>query len=176
MDETMAPEMTEDDFAETMADAGESGGSVSSDRANRFYDRIRKNIQTYLDGKNAAVEKTGEFLLLVPDIFILLWRLANDARVNGKNKVLLGSSIAYFIFPFDIIPEGFLGPIGFMDDLVFAVYVLNRIIGDTDIATVREHWSGSQDILDTIQKVLGAADQLVGSDFLKKVGKMMGGK
>jgi uncharacterized membrane protein YkvA (DUF1232 family) len=174
MDETTAPEMNDSDFEDAMHEAGESGSGVSPDRANRFYDRIRKNIQSYVESKGGAVEKTAEFLLLVPDVFILLWRLANDARVNGKHKVLLGSSLAYFIFPFDIMPEGFIGPIGFMDDLVLGVYVLNRIIGETDIATVREHWSGSQDILETIQRVLGAADQLVGSDFLKKVGKMMG--
>jgi uncharacterized membrane protein YkvA (DUF1232 family) len=176
MEETTPHEMNDADFEDAMNDAGESGSNVSPDRANRFYDRIRKNIQSYVDSKGSALGKTAEYLLLVPDIFILLWRLANDARVNGKNKILLGSSLAYFIFPFDIIPEGFLGPVGFMDDLVFAVYVLNRVIGDTDVAAVREHWSGKQDILDTIQKVLASADQLVGSDFLKKVGKMMGKK
>src|SRR2546423_1991092 len=127
--------------------------------AERFYDRIRANIHNYVGPKS-------DFLLFVPDIFILLWRLLNDPRVNGKNKVLLGSGVAYFLFPFDLVPEAFLGPIGYADDLVLAVYILNRMLIDTDADILREHWSGSEDVLATIQKVLNAADQLVGSNIL----------
>src|SRR6266550_6314806 len=131
----------DDDFEELQ------GENVSPDRAERFYDRVRKNIHRYVERKGAAVEKTAEFLLLVPDVFILLWRLLNDARVSGKNKVLLGSGVAYFVFPFDLLPEAFLGPIGYLDDLVLAVYILNRMLTDTDAAILREHWSGSDDVL-----------------------------
>ena len=145
---------------------------VSPDRATRFYDRIRKSIRSYVDNKGGALEKTAEYLLLVPDIFILLWRLANDSRVDGKDKVLLGSAVAYFIFPFDIVPEALVGPAGFLDDLVFGAFVLNKMLG-TGEDIVREHWSGSEDVLAVIQKVLGTADSLVGSDIFGKVKKMV---
>src|SRR5258706_10793104 len=85
--------------------------NVTQERAERFYDRVRKRIQRYVESKGVAVEKSAEFLLLVPDVFILLWRLVNDRRVSGKSKVLLGSGIAYYIFPIDLIPEAFVGPI-----------------------------------------------------------------
>lgn len=147
-------------------------GRISKSRADRFYNRIRKNIQNYLDKRSGAVGKTGEYLLLVPDVFNLLWRLVNDKRVNGKNKVLLASSIAYYIFPFDILPEALTGPLGYFDDLIFGVYVLNRLLADTDPAILREHWAGKDDILETIQKVLGAADSLVSSDVLNRIKKM----
>jgi len=145
---------------------------MNEERAQRFYDRIRKNIQSYLDRKGGLVEKGGEYLLLVPDFFILLWRLVNDARVNGKNKVLLGSSLVYYVIPFDFIPEAIVGPLGYMDDLVFAVYVLNKVLGDTDPSVLREHWSGDSDVLDSIQRVLTAADSLVSSDILGRFKKM----
>ena len=45
---------------------------------------------------------------------------------------------------------------------------------DTDPAILREHWSGSEDVLETIQKVLGAADQLVGSEIMGRFKKMKG--
>src|SRR5437660_1614064 len=83
---------------------------------------IRASIHSYVENKGSAVETTADFLLLVPDVFILLWRLVNDPRVTGKDKILLGSAIAYFIFPFDLIPEAIVGPIGYLDDLVFSVY------------------------------------------------------
>lgn len=146
---------------------------VPRDRAERFYDRLRGSISRYLEKKSNAVGRTAEFLLLVPDVFILLWRLVNDARVSGRNKVLLGSSIAYYIFPFDIIPEAFTGPMGYLDDLVFGVFVLNRILSETTPEVLREHWPGNTDVLDTIHNVLGAAESLVGGPMVERIKKMV---
>jgi uncharacterized membrane protein YkvA (DUF1232 family) len=144
---------------------------VSSERADRFYDRMRDGIRRYMENKGTAVSASAEYLLLAPDIFVLLLRLAKDPRVSSKNKMMLGSGIAYYLFPLDIMPEGLLGPIGYLDDLVFAVYLLNRMLTDTDAAILREHWSGKTDLLETIQKVLNAADNLVGKDFLGRFKK-----
>lgn len=140
----------------------------------RAYDRLRGRIHRYLESRGGATSKFGEYLLLVPDVFILLWRLVNDRRVSGKDKVLLGSGIAYYLLPIDIMPEAIVGPMGYLDDLVFAVYILNRILAATDIAVLREHWSGSADLLETIRRVLAQADDLIGSDkasWLKKRAK-----
>jgi len=139
---------------------------LSDDRAQRFYDRLRSRIQSQVHGK------FGDYLLLVPDMFILLWRLANDSRVSGKNKVLLGTGLAYYIFPFDFLPEAFVGPVGYLDDLIFAVYVLNKMLMDTDIEILRSHWSGEEDVLAAIRRVLAAADQLVTNNVLGKLKKI----
>ena len=166
-------DVSEDDLRESMRESSELSGSVSQGRAERFYDRMRKGIRNYLENKGTLAGKGGEYLLLAPDIFVLLWRLVNDSRVNSKNKVLLGSGLAYYLFPLDIMPEGLLGPAGYIDDLVFGVYLLNRILSDTTPEILREHWSGSDDILQTIQNVLNAADNLVGSDMLARIKKAM---
>ena len=155
-----------------MSNEDDSGRRLSEESAHRFYDRLRSRIQKYLGRKGGVVEKTAEYLLLVPDMFMLLWRLANDSRVSGKNKVLLGSGLAYYILPFDFLPEAFLGPMGYLDDLVFAVYVLNRMLSDTDVEILREHWSGEEDVLDAVRRVLAKADQLVTSNVLGKLKKM----
>lgn len=165
------PEVTEDDIEEAMLESAVV--PVSRERAERFYDRLRGSIQRYLDRKGNVAAKSAEWLLIVPDVFILLWRLVNDARVNAKNKMLLGSGLAYYLFPFDIIPEGFVGPTGFVDDLVLAVYMLNRVVGDTDMEVVRQHWSGREDVLSVIQRVLDMADNMVGSDLLGRIKKMI---
>jgi len=165
--------MSEQDFEETMRESAEVTGPVSRERANRFYDRMRDSIRHYLGGKGSVAGTTGEYLMLAPDVFVLLWRLVNDSRVSAKNKVMLGSGLAYYLFPLDIMPEGLLGPIGYIDDLVFAVYLLNKMLTDTDAAILREHWSGRDDVLDTIRNVLQAADNLVGKDILGKIKKTM---
>ena len=123
-----------------------------------------------------SLDASGESFPLVDILhvfFILLWRLVNDGRVNAKNKVLLGSGVAYFIFPLDLLPEAFLGPLGYADDLVLSVFILNKILRDTDVEIIRQHWSGSEDVLATIQKVLNAADSLVGSDIVKKIKRIV---
>lgn len=165
--------MAEHDFEETIRESTEVTGPVSRERANRFYDRMRDGIRRYLDAKGSVAGKTGEYLMLAPDVFVLLWRLVNDSRVSAKNKVMLGSGLAYYLFPLDIMPEGLIGPLGYIDDLVFAVYLLNKMLKDTDVAILREHWSGGDDVLETIRKVLQAADNLVGSDILGKFKKTM---
>ena len=163
---------TDDDFALEIREAAEQD-DLPRDRATRFYDRIRNTIRNYIDKKGRVLGKTTEFLLLVPDVFILLWRLTTDSRVNGKDKVLLGSAVAYYVMPFDLIPEAIVGPIGYLDDLVLGVYVLNKVIGSVDASIVREHWSGSDDVLETIQRVLNAAESLVGTDLVSKIKKMI---
>ena len=165
--------MQEVDDVESRIHEEEGRGPVTEERAKRFYDRVRASIQDYIDKKGRVIGKTGEFLLLVPDVFILLWRLTTDRRVAGKVKVLVGSALAYFILPLDFMPEALLGPIGYMDDLIFGVFVLNRILSATDPSVLREHWSGRDDVLEMIQKVLTAADSLVGGDIVARFKKMI---
>ncbi len=162
---------TEHTFEETMRESTELSAPVSRERANRFYDRMREGIRQYLERKGSLAGTTGEYLLLAPDFFVLLWRLINDPRVSSKNKVMLGSGLAYYLFPLDIMPEGLMGPLGYIDDLVFAVYLLNKILHDTDVEVLRKHWSGRDDVLESIRRVLHAADNLVGSDILGRLKK-----
>lgn len=150
-----------------------SSEGLSEKKAQRFYDRLRSTITATLERKGSSLGKARDFLLLVPDVFILLWRLANDKRVTGKNKVLLGSGLAYYLFPLDIMPEALIGPVGFVDDLVFAVYILNKMLSDTDEAILREHWSGSEDLLAMIRRVLASADGLVTNDWVGQLKKFV---
>ena len=168
--ETAAGSENESELTEHLHAAGTE---ISAARVERFYDRLRHRIHDYLEAKGRIATKSGEFLLMAPDFFILLWRLANDSRVNGKNKVLLGSGLAYYFFPLDIVPELILGPVGFLDDVVFGVYMLNRMLSDTSPEILREHWSGDEDVLQAIQRVLNSADNLVEGDLLGKLKKLI---
>ena len=135
--------------------------NFDEERVPRFYDRLRERVNGYAEAHGRIAERSVDYLLLVPDMFILLWRLLNDPRVSAANKILLGSGVAYYFLPLDVVPELLLGPIGFIDDLIFAVYLLNKILTDTDPEILREHWSGHEDILDSIRRILNAADGLV---------------
>ena len=104
---------------------------------------------------------------------MLLFRLLRDPRVSGTNKLLVGVGVAYFVLPIDIIPESIVGPMGYIDDLILGVFILNRILTDTDAAVVREHWSGDGDVLVMVRRVLDAADRLASPRVLAKIRRIL---
>ena len=135
-------------------------------KINRFYDKLRKKITGYC-GKHSNT------ILLAPDLFMLLFRLLKDKRVPASHKGYVAAAIAYFISPIDIIPEAILGPFGYIDDIVVAVMVLNKIINEVNDEIVVENWSGRGDILAIIQNILSISSNIMGkklSTLKKKVG------
>lgn len=142
---------------------------VTEKRAHRYYDRIRSWIHKAVSSPSSRLGSVADYLLLVPDVFILLWRLARDPRIASKHRMLLGTGIAYYLLPFDLLPEFLIGPAGLLDDLVLGVFVLNTLLADTDESILRDHWSGSTDVLVMIRKVLDKADGLVPSRTLKRI-------
>ena len=127
-----------------------------------YYDKLRKQIAHYTG-------RYADLILLAPDLFMLLVRLSRDPRVPAKHKTLLLVGIAWFISPLDLLPEAFLGPLGLLDDLVVAAYILNRLLNHLPPEVVHSHWSGKEDLLLTIRKLLEQADALLGD----KLGKLL---
>jgi uncharacterized membrane protein YkvA (DUF1232 family) len=134
----------------------------------RFYDKLRDRIEAYIREKGIN-PKIAQYLLLAPDLFVVLARLMLDKRVPVQSKAIAGVAIAYFIAPLDVIPEIVTGAFGFLDDVVLAVYALRKILVDVDARIVQEHWSGEEDLLQVITRVVKAADELVGQKILKKL-------
>lgn len=132
-----------------------------------FYLKIRKDIKKWLDAN--ADNQWAEYILLAPDLFHLLIKLLMDKEVPTAKKIKLGAAIAYFISPIDLMPEGLLGPIGLLDDIAVAAFVLNDIVNDTNPQIILKHWAGESDILYTIKNVLANAKQMLGLDIYTKL-------
>lgn len=141
----------------------------------RFYDNLRMKIEEFMKEKmgDRQSEKWIPYLLLAPDLFVLLARLIKDRRVEVQSKAILMVAILYFMTPVDIIPEAVVGPIGFIDDIVLAVFALKKIIGDVEESILLEHWNGKQNLLHVIQDVVDKADDLVGSKRLAKINRYL---
>ena len=131
-----------------------------------FYKKIRKQITEFLEKQNFEY---GHLLLLAPDFFHLLVKLSLDKRVPKNKKIKLGIGIAYFILPFDILPEAFLGPIGYMDDLAVAAYILNDFINQGNMDIVYEYWAGDSDVLASVQNILTVADKYFGQGLWDRI-------
>ncbi len=129
-----------------------------------FYDRLRERVVAAAEGKGGRMgEGAVRALLLVPDVFMLLVRLALDKSVPASARMLIGGALAYFVLPFDLVPEGIVGVGGYVDDLVLATAVLAQAFSGDLEPYARRHWSGSEDLRVVLQDVAYTAENLVGA-------------
>ncbi len=135
----------------------------------KFYEDLRAKAAGWTREKTGKLGgKVGEYLFLLPDLFILVCRLAVDKRVPGRQKLIVSGIIAYLIMPLDIIPD-FIPVIGYVDDLVFAVIGLNLILNETDEKVLRDNWSGQGDVLHHLQSITAAAEKFLDRNLLQKI-------
>ena len=92
-----------------------------------FYQKLRSRVKEWAvrEGKDS---KALKYVLLAPDFFHLLCKLMFDPRVPGNEKAKIGGAITYFVSPIDVVPEGLIGPVGYVDDVALAAYVLNSVL------------------------------------------------
>lgn len=138
-----------------------------------FYGKLRTRIVNWLETETGRKNKWAEYLLLVPDFFYLLIKLATDETVPSNEKAKLILAIAYFISPIDLMPEALLGPLGFLDDLALSAFVLNGIINKVSPDIVQKYWVGDGDVLIQIKSVIAKADQMIGSGLWEKIKKVV---
>lgn len=139
-----------------------------------FYDRLRARIVVAVERKGGRLgAKTVKALLLVPDVFVLLVRLALDPEVPRSARALIGGAIAYFVLPVDLMPEAILGGAGYLEDLVLATAVLAQTFGDDLEPYARKHWSGPEDLRKVISDVTGAAQGLVGANVYDRLRRVL---
>ena len=136
-----------------------------------FYQKLRSDVKRWINDNINKENKWSDYVLAAPDLFHLLCRLSVDSGVPSVKKIKLVAGIAYFISPIDLLPEAFLGPIGYLDDISVAAYILNDIINEVDPQIVRKYWAGEQDILDLIKTILANADKMIGGKLWEKIRK-----
>ena len=138
------------------------------DHKEDFYQKLRSRIKEWAveEGKDS---KALKYILMAPDFFHLLCKLMFDPRIPKIEKAKVGGAIAYFISPVDVVPEGLVGPAGYIDDVALAAYVLNSILSSVGPEVLEEHWAGDGDVLKNIQEILKVADGLIGSGMWKKI-------
>ena len=137
-----------------------------------FYQKLRKDIKQWVNKNLDKDNKWSDYILLAPDIFHLLCKLSIDKDVPAGKKVKLVGAIAYFISPIDLIPEGIVGPIGYLDDIAVSAYILNDLVNEVDPQIIRKHWAGEKDILDLVKTILVNADKMIGGRLWQKIRKI----
>jgi uncharacterized membrane protein YkvA (DUF1232 family) len=155
-------------------DALSRGSELPSSGLLSFYDRLRERIFKSVEKRGGKLpEGAVRALMLVPDVFILLVRLALDRDVPGSTRALIGGALAYFVLPFDLLPEALLGGAGYLDDLVLATAVLSQAFGGDLEPYARKHWSGSEDLRVVIRDVTEASQSLLGQNLYDRLRRLL---
>jgi uncharacterized membrane protein YkvA (DUF1232 family) len=133
-----------------------------------LYQAVRNRLAGWLIAKHPLL-RHAQVVLVPPDLLHLIIRLVADKRVPSQQKAQLALAAAYVLLPIDAIPESFLGPAGFADDIAAVSHALDGLmnIGHGDLA--KEHWAGEEDLLELLQKAVKLADETNGLGFWKRV-------
>jgi uncharacterized membrane protein YkvA (DUF1232 family) len=134
-----------------------------------FYRKIRFQIRTWAKSQGATTHRYAELVLMAPDLFHLACRLVTDPRVPAREKAKLGLVIAYFVSPFDLLPEAILGPIGYADDVALTAMVLHGLVNSVGEDVLREHWAGEEPVLTLLQRVLALVDARMGAGLVRRL-------
>lgn len=129
------------------------------------YTKGRKKLEKKFDGKLNVLH---EYVLIVPDIAALIYRLLKDERVKIKTKLEISAAVAYIIFPIDIIPE-FIPFIGKIDDVAVLFFALNRIINEVPINIIAENWAGKNDLVVVLKKAVEFLNSYTNSSNVDKL-------
>ena len=146
---------------------------MADDASLDLYQQMRQRLRAWMAEKGRD-HRYADYLMSAPDLLHVLCKLAADPDVPVAKKAKLALAIAYFVSPADIIPEGLVGPVGYVDDIALAAYVLDDLVNETGEDVVRRHWAGDGDVLAVIRGILSVANEMVGAGVWARVKGMFG--
>lgn len=97
-------------------------------------------------------QRLSESLRILPDVIRLIARLARDKSVPIGVRILLWGLLGYLAMPIDVVPD-FIPILGYADDAIIAALVLRSVVRHAGKAKVAEHWPGTDEGLDSLQRL-----------------------
>jgi len=120
---------------------------------------------------DTCLEKKGNFVLMVPRVAMLIFKLMRDPRVPRRNKRAMLFGVFYLVFPYDLIPEAIFPRIGYVDDFLVMLRALRKLIVDVEPAVIHELWAGSPEELYLLQDLLTKGDDFIRSLWERLLGQ-----
>lgn len=130
-----------------------------------YYTLGRDKLQEKLpDG----AKKISDYIFVVPDIVALICRMLKDSRVPIKTKLVVSASLAYVIFPTDLIPDK-IPFIGKIDEIAVVFFALNRIATDVPTKVILENWAGKDELVLVLKNGLEYVTNFTGAKNVEKL-------
>jgi len=96
--------------------------------------------------------------------------LLNHEDVSKKTKRRVSATLAYFVLPFDVIPEALVGPAGYVDDIVVAIALIDSLLNGDDEQEkeiITDLWRGTPEELTALRGIIK------GIDVVRHIGKYL---
>jgi len=138
------------------------------ERRRDFYESIRQELEQWTRGAGDDHEYE-RYILLAPDLFSLLDRLSREDDMPPEHKADIDAALSYFMSSMDIVPEGIVGPPGYVDDIAVSAYVVRRLLESVDADVVRRNWSGDEDLEEVVENILEFARYSMGIETWEQV-------
>jgi uncharacterized membrane protein YkvA (DUF1232 family) len=136
---------------------------------------LNKIEDKYTDGRRIVEAKMSkklktfsEYILIIPDVVALIYRLLKDKRVSKKTKIAISISLGYVLCPIDIIPDQ-IPFIGKIDDLAILFFALNRIAKDVPLNVILENWQGKNEVIVVMKNGLDYIINFTGAKNVEKL-------
>ena len=129
------------------------------------YTNLRMKISKKVPDKYIDV---AEYTFLVPDILILFGRLLKDKRVPLKNKVVIGSIVAYLVSPVDLAML-FIPFVGGISVIALAFYGLRYVLENLPEQIIIENWEGKETFPLKIRSVVEFLNKASGGENIDKL-------
>lgn len=136
---------------------------------------LNKIEDKYTDGRRIVeakmskkLKRFSEYVLIIPDIVALIYRLLKDKRVSKKTKIAISISLGYVLCPIDIIPDQ-IPFIGKIDDLAILFFALNRIAKDVPLNVILENWQGKNEVIVVMKNGLDYIINFTGAKNVEKL-------
>jgi len=132
----------------------------------QYADALREEVAHYCGPQ-------AEIILLTPHLFDMLSRLLDDGRVPKEARQKICQAIAYFITPFDVLPEEIYGVEGYFDQCYLALYVLKQLQTLVPDFILAEAWEGEGAFSEIIFLLPGVEKNIL-PENIKKIHRYLG--
>lgn len=149
------------------APAGDATGAA--DLYARIRLRIEDSVARYAPG---PLQNAAPWLLLTPDLSVLLWRLIRDRRVAPGNKAILLSVLLYVLSPIDLVPD-VVPVVGVLDDLALVLMALQLLLKDVPPSVIAQHWPGQGDVFQVVTQGLDWLERLLPPRLWRRLSNLL---
>ncbi|MEW5947570.1 MAG: YkvA family protein [bacterium] len=137
----------------------------------RFAEAAAEALEQFSAGRDRedmedSIREFIEWVEAAPNFVLLLVNLMADDRAPSYGKLRIAVLLLYLLSPVDFLPGWLLGPVGYMDDAVVALYLafmILRWLDETDEGVIHENWPGEPEKLEKIMKVVRRVSRLGGA-------------
>lgn len=145
---------------------------IKQERVNEFYDRFVRRIEHWDENVDRYRERYAllralpvktifKILRSGPTVLHLLISILNHDNVSRRTKRMVAAALGYFILPLDMLPEAIIGPLGYVDDIVVGMILVDHLLNgenEQEKAIITGLWKGTHGELEALRTIAKGFD------------------